>query len=165
MIIKQKRINLIMRLRRAKYIILFMIIVVTTCFLFTTCFFIQYRKDANIGISFVETLYNARNLSELKQNHTERLKKVATDEIVGRVSLELNNARLDYTYYGMSNATKEIKPVYIKVTNQYIEFTISLDGELDGKRRAIWFDTMNGKISKFQEATLLPFAKDEVDEK
>ena len=138
-----------------KFVVIFILTAIITCLGVTAYKYEEYTLKANLGKSFVEVLYHAPNLQELSNQQTEKL---------GRVSIELNSNRLEYTYYNMEKATKEIKPVFTKVTDDYIEFLVSIDGEIDGRIRAIWFDVDNGKISEFKEAILVPFAKDEVED-
>lgn len=164
MIINQERTNRIMKSCHIKFVVIFILTAIITCLGVTAYKYEEYTLKANLGKSFVEVLYHAPNLQELSNQQTEKLKQIAIDEIVGRVSIELNSNRLEYTYYNMEKATKEIKPVFTKVTDDYIEFLVSIDGEIDGRIRAIWFDVDNGKISEFKEAILVPFAKDEVED-
>lgn len=151
-----------MPLQHAKNIIVFSLAVILSTSLFTAFGVCEYKTSARTGVQFIESLYGAKNLTELEQKQLSNLREIAAQEVLYNVALAYNSNRLQYTYYGMEDAEYEIKPLYRTVTDKYIEFTVSIDGKDDGRIRGVWFTANHGKIIAFKEALLFPFPKDEV---
>lgn len=120
------------------------------------CLFMpKERNSLKLGVNLINALYNVNNPLSFKDTHNEILKPFVNDEILNRISVQINGNRLFYTYYGMEN--KKLKPIIKDATNSHIEFTLEVNGIEDNTLRAIWFKTENNKIVEFSEAILLPF--------
>lgn len=121
-----------------------------------SCLFMpKERNSLKLGVDLINALYNVNNPLSFKDTHNEILKPFVNDEILNKISVQINGNRLFYTYYGMEN--KKLKPIIKDATNSYIEFTLEVNGIEDDTLRAIWFKTENNKIVEFSEAILLPF--------
>lgn len=154
----QNLLDLLMKFFHRK---MFKVIVIMFVVAVSVGYYLNLINKKHLGVEFVNALYGSGGtLADLKEGHTDKLLEVAIPEIVNRVSLETNGNRLEYTYYNIKD-NDTLKPNIMTVTDRRIEFTLCVNGVDDNTLRGIWYRVKHGKISAFNEATLVPFAVEE----
>ena len=120
----------------------------------------QYKADdklpsKELGISLVNALYSYDSLEDLYERQSKELLKIMPENLMYRYSIEYNQNRIQYTYYGLEEG--KVSPNIHKALEGYVEFSVFVNGEDDNILRGIWYAEENGMISGVSEALLYPF--------